>query len=156
MRDIFRTASTTTGRIGGSRTLSPVSILMFSIMLYGSSAWSQVQQVGLVLKSRTETEGSAPQRSAYEQIVDPVDGSTADDLIRYALTHNGELAAAREMINDARGKLRQATLRANPMIEASGSHALTGPDNNVVFGAELPLELGGRRAARAEVAQREI
>lgn len=94
--------------------------------------------------------------STYSQFVDPVNGVTAEDVVRYALAHNGELAAARQMINEARGRLRQAGLRANPMLEASGARALTSPDNSIMIGAELPLELGGRRKARLEVAAREL
>lgn len=94
--------------------------------------------------------------SAYSQFVDPVGGMTADDLVRYALRNNGELAAARQMIAQARCRLRQAGLKANPMIEASGARALNMPDNSVMFTAELPLELKGRRAARVAVAEREL
>jgi cobalt-zinc-cadmium efflux system outer membrane protein len=94
--------------------------------------------------------------SSYSQFIDPANGSSADDLVRYALTHNGELAAARQMIAEARGRLRQAGLRANPMIESSGTHAVNTSDNMAMLGAELPLELGGRRTARVTVAQREL
>ncbi|MBI3653094.1 MAG: TolC family protein [Acidobacteria bacterium] len=97
---------------------------------------------------------SAP--SVYTQFIDATKGKTADDLIRYALSHNGELAAARQMIAEARGRLQQAALKANPMLETSGTQAVTSPDNNLMIGAELPLELGGRRKARVAVAAREI
>jgi outer membrane protein, heavy metal efflux system len=99
---------------------------------------------------------SAKKASTYARFIDPANGMTADDLIRYAFEHNGELAAARATIVEARGRLRQAGLKPNPMLEASGSQAVTGPDNNIVVGVELPLELGGRRRARVSVAEREI
>jgi outer membrane protein TolC len=60
------------------------------------------------------------------------------------------------MIAEARGRLRQAGFKANPMIEASGTHAANTPDNNLMFEAELPLELGGRRTARVVVATTEL
>jgi len=81
---------------------------------------------------------------------------TADDLVRYAFEHNGELAAARAMIAEAQGRWRQASLKPNPMLEASGTQAVTSPDNNQMIGIELPLELGGRRKARVAVVQREM
>lgn len=81
---------------------------------------------------------------------------TADDLVRYALEHNGELQAARTMIAEARGRLRQAGLKSNAMLEVSGTRALSSPDNNQMVGIELPLELGGRRKARVSVAEREV
>src|SRR5258705_9672796 len=98
----------------------------------------------------------AEPRSMYSQYIDPVNGLTADALVRYALAHNGELAAGRQVIAEARGRLRQAGLRPNPMLEASGSLAVNSPDNNQTFGLELPLELGGRREARISVAEREL
>ena len=83
-------------------------------------------------------------------------GLTADDLARLALRQNGELQAARQMIAEARGRWRQAGLKANPMLETSGTQAVTSPDNNQMIGIELPLELKGRRRARVDVAAREI
>ncbi len=81
---------------------------------------------------------------------------TADDLVKLALKQNGELQAARQMIAEARGRWRQAGLKANPMVEASGTQAASSPDNNQMIGIELPLELKGRRRARVDVAAREI
>src|SRR5713226_9558486 len=110
---------------------------------------SNGQEIGFVLSAkRPKPIDSVEPRSMYSQYVDPVNGLTADELVRYALTHNGELAAARQMIAEARGKLRQAGFKPNPTLEASGTRAANTPDNNVMIGAELPLELGGRRSAR--------
>src|SRR5437868_14532025 len=58
--------------------------------------------------------------SSYSRFIAPVNGLTADDFVRYALAHNGELAAARQMIADARCRLRQAGLRPNPIVGSSG------------------------------------
>jgi outer membrane protein, heavy metal efflux system len=100
--------------------------------------------------------GSEEQVSTYTRLIDPANGLTTEDLIRYALEHNGELAAARAMIAEVRGRWRQARLKPNPMLEVSGTRAVTSPDNNQMVGIELPLELGGRRRARVTVAEREI
>jgi cobalt-zinc-cadmium efflux system outer membrane protein len=89
-------------------------------------------------------------------MVDTANGMSADDLVRYAYEHNGELAAARATIAEARGRWRQAGLKPNPMLETSGTQAATSSDNNLMVGVELPLELGGRRRARVTVAEREI
>jgi hypothetical protein len=40
-------------------------------------------------------------------LIGPLNGMTADDLVRYAFEHNGELAAADAMIAEARGRWRQ-------------------------------------------------
>jgi len=99
---------------------------------------------------------NATQASAYTRLIDPANGTTADDLVRHALEHNGELQAARKMIAEARGRLLQAGLKPNPMIEASGTQATGSSDNNLMIGVELPLELGGRRKSRVTVAEREV
>ena len=113
--------------------------------------------MGIVLSGNaTEPVQLVQTPSSYPRFIDPVNGLTADDLVRYALAHNGELAAARQMIAEARGRLHQAGLRPNPMVETSETHAVTTSDNMTMIGAELPLELGGRRKARVGVAQREL
>jgi cobalt-zinc-cadmium efflux system outer membrane protein len=94
--------------------------------------------------------------SLYPQFIDPVNGLGPEDVVRYGLAHNGELLAARQMIAEAQGHLRQAGLRANPMVEGSYQQGVTSTDRNVTIGAELPLELGGRREARVGVATREV
>src|SRR5215470_7486009 len=93
---------------------------------------------------------------SYSQFVDNAGGATADDLVRYALEHNGELGAARQTIAEATGRLHQAGLRANPMLESNYQKSVNTPDNSVTVGADLPLELAGRRAARVAVAEREL
>ncbi|HNH86638.1 MAG TPA: TolC family protein, partial [Solirubrobacterales bacterium] len=90
------------------------------------------------------------------RIINAANGMTAEDLVRYALEHNGELLAARKLIAEAQGRLRQAGLKANPMLETGGKQAMTTLDNNQMFSVELPLELGGRRQSRMLVGQREV
>ncbi|MFY9610530.1 MAG: TolC family protein [Blastocatellia bacterium] len=134
-----------------------VAAALVAELVAGAPAQSVAEQVGLVLPGeRPALAQPARAGSMFQQYIDPVDGLTPDDLVRYALANNGELSAARQMIAEARGRLRQAGLRPNPMLEASGSRAFNTPDNTQTFGAELPLELGGRRDARQAVAEREI
>ena len=135
------------------------AVLFLSLSATGALAQSinAGQEVGLVLSAgRPKPIEPAEPPSLYAQYIDPVNGLSADALVRYALSHNGELAAARQMIAEARGRLRQAGLKANPLIEASGTRAVNTPDNNLMVGAELPLELGGRRPARVVVATAEL
>lgn len=88
--------------------------------------------------------------------VDETAGMTVDDAVRYALAHHGELLAARNEVDAARARVRQAELKPNPMIDVSRSEQIGGTDNNTMIGASLPLELGGRRSARVGVAEREL
>ena len=94
--------------------------------------------------------------STARRMIDPTRGLMADELARYALQHNGELLAARQMIAEATGRWQQAALKPNPMLETSGTQAAASADNNQMIGLEWPLELGGRRQVRSLVAQREV
>lgn len=88
--------------------------------------------------------------------VDQAAGMTADEAVDAALKNNGELAALRNERDAARAMVRQAGLRANPSLDISGTRQTTGMDNSLMVEGMLPLELGGRRAARIKVAEREL
>jgi outer membrane protein, heavy metal efflux system len=87
---------------------------------------------------------------------DPAGGVTADEAVARALASNGELLALRKEVEAARALVRQAGFRANPRLDVSGSKAVTTSDNQLMVEGMLPLELGGRRAARVRVAEREV
>lgn len=100
--------------------------------------------LGLLVGSRT-----APAQPASGQL-------TVEEAVTRALSENPELRALRTEIEAARGRLRQAGLRPNPMLELGGQKNVTGPDNNVNVGLSLPLDLNGRKEGRVGVAEREI
>lgn len=88
---------------------------------------------------------------------DPNNGKSADELVTIAIENNGDLEAMRKEAAAAEQLVKQAGLRANPSVEASGTQELGGmKDNSRMVQGELPLELGGRRSARIRVAQREV
>ena len=89
---------------------------------------------------------------ANEGILDLVHGRTVEELVSIALQRNGDILAARQQVEAARGGLTQARLRANPSTELSGSKEVGGPQNTLLLGASLPLELYHRRERRMEVA----
>jgi cobalt-zinc-cadmium efflux system outer membrane protein len=79
-----------------------------------------------------------------------------ETLIAYAIAHNQQLAAERQRIAEALGRLKQAGLKANPMLEGSGQTSL--PESgmqNVAIGLSLPLEVG-RRSRRLSLAEEEV
>lgn len=80
---------------------------------------------------------------------------TVEELVARAAADNPELQAARAQIEVARGRMRQAGLRPNPMLEVGGQKAL-GPDSNVMVGLTVPLDRGGRKETRVAVADREL
>lgn len=90
---------------------------------------------------------------------DPRQGTSANDLVRRALAANGELAAARLDIRRARARLRQAGLRPNPTVDfeqTGGSLTGSGGESETSIGVALPLEVGGRRQRRIELARAEL
>ncbi len=80
---------------------------------------------------------------------------TIDALVSQALRDNPELAAARAEVDAAKGRVTQAGLRPNPMLELGGQKALSS-DNNVTVSLTVPLDLNGRKAGRVGVAEREL
>ena len=133
------------------------AILLFLLVPASRAQELDVHQVaGIVAPAAPEADAAGPEGQNYSQFVDNVGGATADEIVRYALEHNGELGAARQMIAEATGRLHQAGLKPNPMLESSYQKAVTTTDNSFTIGAELPLELGGRRPARVAVAEREL
>lgn len=89
---------------------------------------------------------------ASEGIVDSLRGRTAEELVAIAMQRNGDILAAQQQVEAARGGLTQARLRANPSAELSGSKEVGGPQNTLLLGGSLPLELYHRRERRMEVA----
>lgn len=96
------------------------------------------------------------QAATLSRYFDPKSGMAADEAVVYALAHNLDLLAIRKEVDAARALVKQAALRANPMIDIERKEQLNGSDNQTMVGATLPLELGGRRSARILVAQREL
>ena len=111
---------------------------------FGSSAFGQ------------DTLSPISQAPTLSRYFDPKNGTTADEAVAYALAHNADLLAVRKEVDAARALVKQASLRANPMIDVERKEQLNGSDNQTMVGATLPLELGGRRSARILVAQREL
>ena len=104
------------------------------------------------------SDSTTPQtQTALSRYLDQNEGLTADEAVAYALSHNTELEAARKEIDAAKALVRQARLRANPMLEVEGKRQVPpGRDNTEMAGVTLPLELNGRVPARIAVAEREV
>lgn len=88
--------------------------------------------------------------------LDQTGGMTADATVALALENNGEIQALRKEVEAARALVKQAGLRPNPKVALDGAKQVGGMDNNQMAEVMLPLELGGRRAARIAVAKREL
>lgn len=90
---------------------------------------------------------------------DPVQGSSSIDLVRRALLANGELGAARLDVERARARLRQAGLTPNPTVDfeqSTGRFTGSPDERETSVGFAVPVELGGKRKRRVDLAQAEI
>lgn len=100
---------------------------------------------------------AAPVKTGAAVYLNPVDGTSVEDAVRYALDHHKGLLADRKLIDEAAGRLKQAALRANPTLDVSHTSDLGDiAQGEFSIGVSVPLELGGRRARRIEVAEREL
>ncbi len=106
--------------------------------------------------SAQDANAQTSERTLPSSFVDMTGGATADELVTRALAHNQELLAMRQEVEAVRALVKQAGLRANPMLEASAARAVNTSDNSFMISGRLPLELGGRRSARVTVAEREV
>src|SRR5213594_4748677 len=80
---------------------------------------------------------------------------TVDELVARALADNPDLKAVRADADAAVGRVRQAGLRPNPMLDLGGQKALS-PDNNLTVTLRLPLDLNDRRGGRVAVAEQDL
>lgn len=90
---------------------------------------------------------------------DPLQGASSNDLVRRALASNGELAAARIGIERSRARLRQAGLRPNPTLDfeqTTGRFTGAPGETERSIGVAVPIELGGKRRRRIQLAQAEL
>ena len=97
--------------------------------------------------------------STISPYFDPLQGTSSNDLVRRALASNGELAAVRIEIERARARLRQAGLRPNPTLDfeqTTGRFTGAPGESETSIGLAVPLELGGKRRRRIELAQAEF
>jgi cobalt-zinc-cadmium efflux system outer membrane protein len=127
--------------------------LVWLLLLVISAAPAQEVVVDNTLPMHSTDKMTVPFPAKY---LDPVQGKTADELVALALENNGEIAALRKEAEAAEALIRQARLRPNPSLELSGTKQIGGADNSRMVEGSLPLELGGRRAARIRVAEREL
>lgn len=85
--------------------------------------------------------------------------SSASQLVEKALANNGELIAFRLEIERARARLKQSSLRPNPSIgleHTTGKLTNAKGESNTNIGFSLPIELGGKRQRRIDLAQAEL
>jgi outer membrane protein, heavy metal efflux system len=95
-------------------------------------------------------------RGAVAQVPHGTGEVTVDDLVARALADNPELQATQAEVDAAHGRLQQAGLRPNPMLDLGVQKNVAGPDNNLTASVTVPLDLNGRKAGRVGVATGEL
>lgn len=111
------------------------------------------------LPAFASTVSTANESSALSRYFDPAQGVSSRELINRAIASNPEMAAARLEIARARARLIQSGLRPNPTIEfEQTAGGLTGArgERSTSIGFGLPIEFGGKRQRRIELAQAEL
>ncbi|HEY0349480.1 MAG TPA: TolC family protein [Pyrinomonadaceae bacterium] len=127
---------------------SRIALILILSSLGQASVFAQTSSLD------STTPQTQPSASRY---LDQTTGMTADEAVAYALTHNAELEATRKEIDAAKAMVKQARLRANPMLDVEGKRQVPpGRDNTVMAGVTLPLEMNGRVPTRIAVAERQV
>jgi outer membrane protein, heavy metal efflux system len=116
-----------------------------------------VIQPAVFAQSSPNADAASQAQTSVSRYLDQTNGMTADEAVRYALSHNAELEAARKEVDAAKAMVKQARLRANPMLDVEGKRQVPpGRDNTVMAEVTLPLELNDRVPTRIAVAEREV
>jgi len=117
------------------------------------------RSVNPISAARPEFPDSPVLNPTLTRYFDPVQGTSSSDLVRRALASNGELAAARLDIERARARRLQAGLRPNPTLDfeqTTGHFTSSAGDRETSIGVSIPLEVGGQRGRRIELAGAEL
>ena len=153
------------------RTVASLAGLLSIFSLPGTSIPTQAQgpnrtagTVANALSALSPNDSALPAgeprpNSAVGRYFDPLQGASSNDLVRRALAANGEILAARLDVERARARLRQAGLRPNPTLDieqTSGRFTGSAGERETSIGVALPLELGGKRGRRIDLAKAEL
>lgn len=133
--------------------------LALSVFAAAARAQDGPEAAGAVASSGAARTPGPAAGSAVRLYYDPAQGASSTDLVRRALASNSELAAARLEIERARARLRQAGLRPNPTLDFEQTTGrLTGSagESETSVGVSVPLELGGQRRRRLDLARVEL
>jgi cobalt-zinc-cadmium efflux system outer membrane protein len=110
------------------------------------------------VRPTTMTTGVPPVQLSSSQYIDPA-GQTVEQLIEAGFTRRADLLAARQRLSIARGRLLQAGLRPNPVLDSEYTSArILGGQNEGDFsvGVSQLFETGGKRSKRVTVARLEL
>lgn len=96
---------------------------------------------------------------AIAKYYDPAQGVSSVELVRRTINSNVELSAIRLDVERARARVQQAGLRPNPSVDfehTTGRFTGSTNESETALGVSLPIELGGKRRGRIELAEAEL
>lgn len=126
--------------IGG--TTCAVAAAIF-LAFTARSAVAQVPPIGVLGKLST----------AQQELGDVSDPLTLEGAVAFALEHNPDLAAARREVDAVEGQVLQGQVRPNPELAYTLEDTRSQTRTQAVQ-INLPVELGGKRAARIAATER--
>lgn len=143
--------------------------LMLSTMSFGQSS-SAIKEItannyaspaGITAQATNEQNADQlqPVSATIAPYFNPIQGTSSSDLVRRALTANAEISAARLDIERGRARLRQAGLLPNPSLDfehTTGRLTDVRDEGETSIGIAIPIELGGKRGRRIDLAKAEL
>ena len=115
--------------------------LIVLLCFFNTSSWSQSVSGSVSYVSQT----------AY---LDPVNGLSIDDVVKFALERNQDLLALKQRLAETQGLLKQAGLRPNPNLSASITDgSIVGSDGEREYSIDYThtFEMGGKRDKRIQL-----
>lgn len=140
------------------------SLAAILLLLFAGAISAQGQESSSIVALNKEASLAAaipaaePVPNWTAAFVDPVQGASSADLIARALASNAELQAVRLNVQRARARLTQAGLRPNPSLDFEQQNGvMNSPGERATYlGVSYPLEIGGKRGRRIDLAKAEI
>ena len=113
-------------------------------------------------KKDKKPESMAVEIDALEEKKPQVSSFTLDEAINKALEKSPRMQASQSVVDAAKGSIQQAGLYTNPSIgveaeNVAGGGQYSGIDSaEITYGISQTIEIGGKRGARQNVANREL
>lgn len=126
-----------------------ISLWPLGLAACASLAWAQV----LPERPATRPDAYLSERAFGARTLEPADRLTLAEAMRLALSANAELAASTREIAAQEGAVVQAGVWRNPEL-SSVVEDRQRPTRTTTYQLNQPLEIGGKRGARVEVAER--
>jgi outer membrane protein, heavy metal efflux system len=158
-----------------SYVLRPCAPLLLLLTVWGMASYCVSAQTAVATDKIVKSPATFQNRHLQEVIATSADpakpdavissyfnlqqGLSSEELIGRARRANAELAAVRLDLERGRARLTQARVRPNPAIDfeqTTGQFSGSKGERETSFGFSLPIETGGKRQRRIDLAQLEI